>query len=50
MSKEVFGVKGYPTHVLVDHAGLMIYRESGWGPQIQSELDAKIEQALRRAE
>ncbi len=50
LSKGVFRVGGIPTYILVDHAGLMVYRESGWTPRIQSELDSQIEQALRAAE
>ncbi len=38
------------THILVKHANLVVYRQRGWTPRIQIDLDSQIEQALLAAE
>ncbi len=48
-SKPAFGIKGYPTFVVLDHEGKPIYRASGWNDQIERTLRAKTASAIRRA-
>ncbi len=35
-------VDRYPTYLLVDHTGEIVYSASGWGPGIERELESKI--------
>ena len=42
-------VNGFPTYLLVDHTGEIVYSASGWGPSIERELDSKVFFATRAA-
>lgn len=46
---ELFGVKSYPTHLLIDPEGRVIYRGRGWGRTSPKELQAQVGRALRNA-
>jgi thiol-disulfide isomerase/thioredoxin len=46
---ELFGVKGYPTHLLIDPEGRIVYRHRGWGRTSPKELQAEVGRALRNA-
>lgn len=46
----VFDVKSYPTYVLVDHEGVIVYRRSGWSDRIGAEIDREVGKAIRAAE
>ncbi|HLG13630.1 MAG TPA: redoxin domain-containing protein [Blastocatellia bacterium] len=43
--QRAFGVRSWPTYVLIDHEGIMRFRTSGFG----SDGTAKIEEAIRKA-
>ena len=47
--RELFQVSRYPTFIVVDHEGEIVYRQSGWGTGIERDLDAQIAKALRAA-
>ncbi len=47
--REVFQIAGYPTFIVVDHKGEIVFRDSGWGPEIESQLDSWVARALRAA-
>ena len=42
-------VEGYPTYVLVNHEGEIIYVVRGWGQGIEQELSMKLASAIRAA-
>jgi thioredoxin-like negative regulator of GroEL len=42
-------VKSFPTYILVDHTGEIIFSASGWGPGIERDLQRKIFSAVRAA-
>lgn len=42
-------VEGYPTYVLVNHDGEIIYAVRGWGQGIEQELSMKLSSAIRAA-
>jgi len=44
-----FGVRGYPTYVLIDHEGRVVYRVSGWSTEIRQQLRNEVARALRQA-
>lgn len=44
-----FAVEKYPTYILIDHEGEIVYVSSGWGPAIEQELSQRISAALRGA-
>jgi thiol-disulfide isomerase/thioredoxin len=46
---ELFGVRGYPTHLLIDSEGRIVYRQSGWGSRSAAELKTEVGRALRAA-
>jgi thiol-disulfide isomerase/thioredoxin len=43
------GINSFPTYVLVDHTGAIVYRTSGWAPQIERELRRRIAAAVAAA-
>ena len=43
-----FGIESIPTYVVIDKDGVIRYRQSGFGSQIESELDDAIGKALKR--
>lgn len=45
-----FDVEAYPTHILVDHEGTIVLRESGWSSLVETRLDWEIGRALRAAQ
>lgn len=45
----LFGVDSYPTYVLVDPDGRILYRDSGWGTQAERSLSAAVASAVKRA-
>jgi peroxiredoxin len=44
-----FQVEGYPTYMLVDHQGEIVYVVRGWGEGIDMDLRAKVSAAIRAA-
>lgn len=49
LSKGLFEVTGYPTYVLVDHTGEVIYRVSGGGSAIDTEIARRVSAAVKQA-
>jgi thiol-disulfide isomerase/thioredoxin len=43
-----FRIESIPTYIVIDKDGLIRYRQSGFGNQIESELDEAISKALKR--
>ncbi len=46
---EAFKVSNYPTYILVDHEGKVIFRRSGWSPGIDTEVGMQVKRALKKA-
>ena len=46
---RMFDVKSYPTYILVDAEGVMVYRTSGWSDAIGHEISGRITAAVRHA-
>lgn len=49
VSNGIFEVTSYPTYILVDHEGVMIYRRSGWSTRIGAELSRQVGKAIKAA-
>jgi tetratricopeptide (TPR) repeat protein len=49
LTNWAFKVRSYPTYVLVDHEGNVIFRRSGWSPTIDMEVSRHVKRALKRA-
>jgi thiol-disulfide isomerase/thioredoxin len=49
VTNETFQVASFPTYVVVDHEGVMIYRRSGWSESIAAEVEARVSRAIRAA-
>lgn len=46
---RAFGVETYPTYVLVDAEGKIVFRRSGWSDRIGAELSREVGRHLRAA-
>lgn len=49
MMANRFEVTGYPTYILMDHEGIMRYRQQGWNPDVDGEIDAEIRTLVKKA-
>ncbi len=49
LARKHFSVKGFPTYILIDHEGKIIYKVSGWGTSIERQLMSEVSGAIRRA-
>jgi hypothetical protein len=43
------GVSRYPTYLLVDHEGEVVYGTSGWTPSMEREIQKRVGAAVSRA-
>lgn len=44
-----YGVRSYPTYLLINHEGVVVYRTSGWGERKDMEIRNEVNRALRAA-
>ncbi len=44
-----FAVNSYPTYILIDHEGIMQYRQQGWNPRVDAKIDDETRSLIRRA-
>lgn len=44
-----YGVTSYPTYVVIDHEGVVVYRSSGWGSSKDMEIRNEVNRAIRAA-
>ncbi|MEM7481943.1 MAG: redoxin domain-containing protein [Acidobacteriota bacterium] len=49
IGRDSFLVKTYPTYVVLDHQGRVVYRVSGWGEYLRKELERRVYSAIRKA-
>jgi thiol-disulfide isomerase/thioredoxin len=49
MMANRFLVNGYPTYILMDHEGIIQYRQQGWNPQVDSQIEGEIRSLLKKA-
>ncbi len=49
LTGSVFQVRKFPTHLVVDHQGVVVYRSSGWGSRSAADLSRQIGVAVRKA-
>ena len=49
VGRNAFLVRSYPTYLILDHEGRVIYRVSGWGDAIQRDLTRRVHAAVRDA-
>lgn len=48
-ASDLFGVRGYPTHLLIDAEGRVVFRRDGWSSRSDQELKTEVGRALRAA-
>ena len=48
LTGESFRVTGFPTYILVDHEGRIIFRRSGWSPGIDTEVSMRVRKAMKK--
>lgn len=46
---RAFNVQSYPTYLVIDHEGVIVYRGSGWGSATERQLASAVAKALRKA-
>lgn len=49
MMASRFAVGGYPTYILIDHEGIIQYRQQGWNPQVDARIDGETRSLIKRA-
>lgn len=49
MMANRFTVNGYPTYILVDHEGIIQYRQQGWSPQVDSQIEGELRSMIKKA-
>lgn len=46
---QKFDVEGYPTYVLIDHEGIIVYRHQGWSSTAGLAISSEVAHAIRKA-
>ena len=46
---KLYGVKSFPTYVLIDHEGIIVYRHSGWSQRVGQSIGSEVSRAIRKA-
>lgn len=49
MMASRFQVNSYPTYILIDHEGIIQYRQSGWNPSVDGEIEGEARSLIRKA-
>jgi thiol-disulfide isomerase/thioredoxin len=49
MMASRFAVNGYPTYILIDHEGIIQYRQQGWNPNVDGQIDGEARSLIKRA-
>ncbi|MBA2301687.1 MAG: redoxin domain-containing protein [Acidobacteria bacterium] len=49
MMASRFKVNAYPTYILMDHEGIMQYRQQGWNPRVDGEIEAEARKLVKKA-
>jgi thiol-disulfide isomerase/thioredoxin len=50
LTHGTFGVRNFPTYVVLDHRGVVVRQISGWGSAVATELDAAVRDAVADAQ
>jgi thiol-disulfide isomerase/thioredoxin len=46
---QLYNVRGYPTYILIDHQGSIVFEFKGWGQGVGPIIDAQVAKAIRNA-
>ncbi|HJR61189.1 MAG TPA: redoxin domain-containing protein [Vicinamibacterales bacterium] len=49
MMANRFQVNSYPTYILIDHEGIIQYRQAGWSPRVDGEIEGEARSLIRKA-
>lgn len=50
LTSNTFAVESFPTYIVLDHQGTLVYRQSGWSPgRSERALEAEVKKALDAA-
>ena len=49
MMSSRFAVNGFPTYILIDHEGIIQYRQQGWNPNVDAQIDGHARSLIKRA-
>lgn len=47
LSMRTFGIQSYPTYVLVDHEGVIVFQDSGYSNRMEAQVSNAVRKALR---
>ena len=49
MMSSRFDVNGFPTYIILDHEGIIQYRQQGWNTQVDGQLDGELRSLVKKA-
>jgi thiol-disulfide isomerase/thioredoxin len=49
MMANRFTVNAYPTYILMDHEGIIQYRQQGWNSGVDGEIDGELRSLVKKA-
>jgi thiol-disulfide isomerase/thioredoxin len=49
MMASRFAVNAYPTYIMIDHEGIIQYRQQGWNSNVDTQIDGEARSLLKRA-
>ncbi len=49
LSSQEYKIRSYPSYILIDHEGKIIFRDSGWSRRVGDELHTRTIQAIKQA-
>ncbi len=49
MMSSKFRVAGFPTYILIDHEGIIQYRQQGWSPMVDAQIEGQARSLIKRA-
>jgi hypothetical protein len=44
-----FLVNVYPTYIVIDHEGIIRYRQQGWNSEVDGQIDGEIRSLVKKA-
>ncbi len=49
VTRDAFHVSRFPTFIVIDHEGVVVFRHSGWGNRISGQIDREVGRAVSKA-
>jgi thioredoxin-related protein len=46
--QDLFSVRSFPTFIVTDRRGAILFRTDGYGPEVEGEIEDAIDKALKK--